>query len=410
MTTKQCTGASDLAIDLLRARRETPGCERVLHFGNASAGLTPQPVLDAVIEHLRLEAWMGAIEASEHSRAAEERVYRAAADLLGARPDEIAVVENGTRAWQVAVRSLPFGSKDRVLVSTAEWVGNYLSLLQLRAQTGAQIEVLPNDEFGQVSVDALRNLVDERVKLIAIAHVPTSEGLVNPAAAVGRVAREAGIPYMLDACQSVGQMPVDVQEIGCDFLAATSRKYLRGPRGVGFLYVRRGLIEGLEPPSVNHRAATWVARDGYELRPDARRFENWEINHASKIGLGVAIDYAMGWGLEEIAFRVRGLAELLRAELGAVPGVEVQDRGVDRCGIVTFTVEGGGPWQIKHSLAKRGVNVKVIEPDTARLDLEARGLTALIRASVHYYNSEVEVDRFCAALASVVPKLVSRVP
>jgi cysteine desulfurase / selenocysteine lyase len=385
-------------FDLERARAETPGCARVLHLNNAGAGLMSQPVLDAVIAHLEREASIGGYEAADAAHDAVEHVYDAAASLINAHPDEISIVENATRAWDMAFYSVPLGPGDRILTAMAEYASNYIAYLQVAARTGAVVEAIPDDETGQLSVDALRRMIDERVKLIAITHVPTNGGLVNPAAAVGRVAREAGIPYLLDACQSVGQLPVDVEAIGCDMLSATGRKYLRGPRGTGFLYVRRALLERLVPPFLDLHAATWVARDTYEIRPDARRFENWETNYAAKIGLGVAIDYARAWGIETTWGRIRALAAMLRDRLDAMPGVTVRDLGAERCGIVTFTVEGQEPAPLVDALREQFINVSFTTVLGTRLDMESRGLAAMVRASVHYYNSEDEIERFCAAL------------
>ena len=385
-------------FDLARARRETPGCANVIHFNNAGAALMPQPVLDAVVSHLHIEAAIGGYEAKKREIERVERIYEAAANLINCTPHEIAFIENATRAWDMAFYAIPFQSGDRILTAKSEYSSNYIAYLQVAQKTGAVVEVIPNDEHGQTSVDALRNMIDGRVKLISITHVPTQGGLVNPAAEIGRVAREAGVLYLLDACQSVGQMPIDVKEIGCDILSTTGRKYLRGPRGTGFLYVRRELIEQLEPPFLDLHAATWVADDRYEIRADARRFENWEMYYAGKVGLGVAIDYAMSWGLPTIWTRVKKLAEQLRSQLAALGSVTTHDLGVERCGIVTFNVEGITAAEVQSRVAKAGINVSVALEESSRLDLVERNLPELVRASVHYYNSEDEIDIFCDAV------------
>ena len=384
-----------MSIDIARARRETPGCERVLHFNNAGSALMPRPVLDATRDYLTLEAEIGGYETAAREDAALERFYDAAAKLLGCESDEIAFIENATRAWDMAFYALHFASGDRILTARAEYASNVIAFLQVAERTGAMVEVVPSDETGQISVDALEGMIDERVKLIAITHVPTNSGLVNPAAAVGKVARAAGITYLLDACQSVGQMPVDVGEFGCDLLSTTGRKYLRGPRGTGFLYVRRELSQRLEPPFLDLHAATWVAPDRYEIRSDARRFENWETNYAGKVGLAVAIDYAREWGIGAIWERVRTLASSLRTGLRAIPGVTVRDIGAEQCGIVTFTADGVGAREIQEALAARSMNVTTSTVSSTRFDMEARGLDEVVRASVHYYNDEAEVERFC---------------
>jgi len=391
-----------MPFNIQRARQETPGCAHVLHFNNAGSSLMPQPVLDATIAHLQLEAQIGGYEAKERASDLIEHTYDAAARLIGCEPDEIAMIENATRAWDMAFYSIPFKKGDRILTSMAEYASNYISYLQIAQKTGAVVEPIPDDQHGQISLDALHNAIDDRVKLISVTHIPTSGGLVNPVAEIGKIARAAGILYLIDACQSVGQMPIDVRQIGCDMLSTTGRKYLRGPRGTGFLYVRRTMLEQLEPPFLDLHAATWVARDRYKVRSDARRFENWETNFAGKIGLGVAIDYAMQWGIDSIWRRIKALAYQLRIGLSPLPGVIVRDRGINQCGIITFTVEGIAPEEIKRQLAEQRINVSIAERSSTLLDMEARGLTTMVRASVHYYNTEQEVEQLCQQIAEIV--------
>jgi selenocysteine lyase/cysteine desulfurase len=362
----------------------------------------PRKVLDATVEHLQLEAMIGGYEAADQAREKVERVYGAAAELINADTSEIAVIENATRAWDMAFYSIDFKPGDRILTAMAEYASNYIPYLQVARKYCVTVEPVPNDDSGQLSVAALRDMLDERVKLISITHIPTNGGLVNPAEEIGVVAREAGVLYLIDACQSVGQLPVDVERIGCDMLSTTGRKYLRGPRGTGFLYVRREVCEQLEPVMLDLHAASWVARDSYEIRPDARRFENWETNYAGKIGLAVAIDYALEWGMDPIWTRIQQLATALRAELADLPGAIVRDLGEVRGGIVTFTVDGHAPESLKDALAAESINVTASRTPSTRLDMEERGLEAVVRASVHYYNSEDEIDRFCSTLRRLV--------
>ncbi|MSO92371.1 MAG: aminotransferase class V-fold PLP-dependent enzyme [Rhodospirillales bacterium] len=390
-----------MTIDVKRARDDTPGCANVIHFNNAGAALMPAPVIRAVKDHIDLEAAIGGYEAKDKRQQALDAVYTSAAKLLNCGADEIALIENATRAWDMAFYALvpTFKPGDRILTAEAEYASNYIAFLQAAKQRGVTVGVIPSEPTGEVSVKALERMIDGRVKLIAVTHVPTNGGLVNPAAAIGRVAKAAGIPYLLDACQSVGQLPVDVQAIGCDMLSATGRKYLRGPRGTGFLYVRRSLIGTLEPPLLDLRAATWTGKDTFEIRADARRFENWESNVAGSLGLGVAIDYALGLGLPAIYARLAALAERLRQSLSAVPGARIHDIGRERCGIVSFAIEGQTPEKIRDALRARAINTTVSGLSSTWLDMERRGLQSVGRASVHYYNTEDEVDRVAAAVA-----------
>jgi cysteine desulfurase/selenocysteine lyase len=389
-------------IDVDKARRETPGCENVLHFNNAGAALMPRIVRDTLVDHVDLEMMIGGYEAANQTSDALAQVYQSTAQLIGCEADEIALVESATHAWVSAFYAIPFKPGDKILTARAEYAANYIAFMQIAKQRGVEIEVIPVDEYGQISVDALRAMIDDRVRLIAITHIPTNGGLINPAEEIGKVAREAGILYLLDACQTIGQKPLDVETGGCDMLSAASRKFLRGPRGIGFLYVKRALIPELEPVTLDLFGATWTAPHQYEIRPDARHFEKWESSIASRLAFGAAVDYALSWGMDAIWERIQHLSTMLRTRLIEFPAITLQDLGREKCGIVTFTVDGFAHADIRDQLAQHKINVTVSQQASTLLDMEARGLKDVVRASVHYYNTEQEIDRFCEALDAVI--------
>jgi cysteine desulfurase / selenocysteine lyase len=387
--------------DIARLREETAGCEHSTFFNNAGASLQPRPVVARVVEHLRLEEQVGGYEAADRVAGELAGVYGSVARLLHCAPEEIALQENATRAWEMAFYSLRFAPGDRIVTAANEYASNYIAFLQVAQRTGAEISVVESDAAGEVDLEALRNLLDDRVKLIALTHVPTNGGLVQPAARVGELARAAGIPFLLDACQSAGQMDLDVNVLGCDMLSATGRKYLRGPRGTGFLYVRKALLEQMDPPTLDLHAATWVAQGKFEVRSDAKKFETWESAAATRLGLGVAIEYALALGLKKIECRVQHLAARLREQLAQVKDVTVRDLGRVRSGIVTFTCNDHSAGEVMQGLKARGFAVRTIERASALIDMEQRGLDELVRASVHYYNTEAEIERLCAAVRAI---------
>jgi len=288
-------------IDIPAVRADTPGTAFVTHFNNAGASLMSRPVLDTIIGYLDEEARLGGYETADAFAADLEATYDTLGQLVGADRSEIAVADSATRAWDLAFTALRFTEGDRILTTTSEYASNVIAFLQIAERTGVSVEVVPDRATGEIDVDALDAMIDDRVRLIAINHVPTNSGLVNPAADVGRVANARGVPYLLDACQSVGQMPINVEEIGC--------------------YVSKGMLDLLDPAVLDLHGARWEAPDRYEMRPDARRFELWERSPALILGMGKAATYAMDVGLEQIWERVLELGEMLRRGLSDIEGV-----------------------------------------------------------------------------------------
>ncbi|KAA9165861.1 aminotransferase class V-fold PLP-dependent enzyme [Amycolatopsis acidicola] len=386
------------AEQVQRAREETPGCADVVHLNNAGSALPPAVVTDTVVDYLRHEALTGGYEAAAEAQERVDGVYASVARLLNADSADIALTDNATRSWQAIFYALDFRPGDKILTCRAEYASNAIAYLQ----SGAEIVVVDDDESGQLDVADLKRRIDGSVKLISISHVPTQGGLVNPAEEVGEVARQAGIPYLLDACQSAGQLDLDVTKLKCDALSGTGRKYLRGPRGTGFLYVHPRLRESLEPATLDLHSAAWTAPDSYEVVKSAKRFEVWERSFGLVLGLGAAVDYALELGLPAIEARVTDLAARLRSELSELPKVTVHDVGRRKCGIVTFSVAGVPAAEVKQRLAAAKINTSVSSRGSAQYDFTGRDLPDLVRASVHYYNTEAEIQSLVTEISTGV--------
>ena len=381
-------------IDIEKIRAETPGIEFSTHLLACGSSLMPNNVVDAITQHTQLEALMGGYEAEAKKADELNNIYDIVAKHIGANSYEIALMENSTVAWSHAFYALPLNSGSKILTSEAEYAANYVAFLQRAKRDNLIIDIVPSDESGTLDINALESMVDEEVGLIAISWIPTNGGLVNPAEKVGQIAKKYNIPYLLDACQAAGQMSIDVEKIGCDFLAATGRKFLRGPRGTGFLYIKDKWLSIIEPVMIDHFGAPWVSKNTYELRKDARRFETWENSYALRIGLGEAITYAEEIGIDLIHERVQLLARLNRKLLSEVKNVQVRDIGTEQCGIISFSIEDEkNPKKIVDQMSEAGFTIGSVDPESTLIDSEKRKLPTLLRMAPHYYNTEEEIEK-----------------
>ncbi|WP_138472027.1 aminotransferase class V-fold PLP-dependent enzyme [Poseidonocella sp. HB161398] len=390
-------------LDIAALRAATPACAKLVHFNQAGAGLPPASVLEAMARQMEREAAEGPMEAAAEGAAARERARSLAAGLLGCSAAEIAIAPGGGAAWGMAVASLPpFAAGDRILVSRQEWGGNLATLQLLAARCGAQIAQIPAGEDGRADLEALAAQIDGRVRLICLTWLPCNGGLIDDAAGIGRIARAAGVPFLVDAAQALGQLPVDVGEIGCDMLAGTARKHLRGPRGTALLYLRQGFAAGLVPPWADTGSAP-IAGGVAVPREDARRFEGAEVSAVLMAGLAAALELATELGTARIRARVAGMAGLLRARLGALPGIALLDRGgPELSGLVAFRAGALPPAALRDRLAARGIAIGANGPAYTPLDMAARGLDGVARATVSYLTTEAEIDALCAALAEIL--------
>ncbi len=349
--------------------------------------------MDTVHEQLRADEVFGGYEAQALAEPALARAYESIAELVGGAADEVAFFGGATQAWQTGLYSLPWTRDDRILASEAEYGSNVYAFTYLKERYGVRTDYVPDDERGQIDVEALANAIDDKTRLVAVTHVPTYGGLVNPAARVGAVARKAGVLYLLDACQSVGHLRLDVTELGCDLLSGAGRKYLRGPRGTGFLWTNSRALERMRPAHADQHSQRWTGVTSFTPADGARRLETFERSVALQLGLGAAARYAISLGTSAIEARVCALAAALRGMLSEIPSVTIQDRGERLCGIVTFTVEGFDAEQVRVAMRENHINTWVVARSMSMRDFAARGIDEVTRASVHYFNTEDELAR-----------------
>ena len=387
-------------------RADTPGCAHRTHLNNAGAGLMPRPVTDAMVAHLRLEAEIGGYEAADARAGAVGATYDALAQLVGAAPRNIAIVGSATAGFIQTVSSFDFVPGDAIVTTRSDYTSYQIQYLALAQRLGVRVLHAEDAAQGGVDPDSVRDLLrreGDLVKLVAVSWIPTHSGLVQDVESVGAVCSEFGVPYSIDACQAVGQVPIDVAALRCDYLSVTARKFLRGPRGIGFLYASdRALARGDHPLFIDMRGATWVAPDRYEIADTARRYENWEFSYALVLGLGAAAQYALSVGVEVAQARAFALGARLRDLLEAVPGVQVLDRGRELCAIVTARIGERNASDVVQQLRARGINTAATLQWYGLLDLGERGVTSAVRISPHYYNTDSELELVVEALGEIV--------
>ena len=396
----QTTPLTEQEIQQLRA--ETKGTANKIHFNNAGCSMAPDAVVETVVDYLNEEAGFGGYETEAKYSEQLDKTYDSIARLINAEKNEVAIVENASTAWALAFNGIDFKPGDEIITCEMEYVTNLIGLVHVQKTQDVKIVLIPNDEHGDFSLQALEEAISSQTKLIAVTHIPSSAGGMIPIVEIGKIARKHNILYLVDACQSAGHVPLDVKEIGCDMLSVTGRKYLRAPRGTGFLFVRKPIQDKLKLMFMDGFTTEWVTETDYKMRDDARRFEMYEKNRALMLGLGKAIDYALNIGVDRIWLRIQYLANTLRQQLNQIEDITVHDFGSEQCGIVTFTVAGMESGEVKAKLAQDNINVSVGLAKSTLFYMNKNHLANVVRASVHYYNTDEEITIMCAKLKEML--------
>ncbi len=388
-------------IDIDQVRADTPAVKFLTHFNNAGASLMPTSAYRAMLEYLQREQEIGGYETVLEYVEQTADFYVQAARSINASPAEIAFCESATKAWQLFFYSIPFKRGDRIITTQLDYGSNFVGFIQQHNRLGVEVVVIETDSNGDIDLVAMEREIDDRARLVSLSHIPTANGIINPAAQVGQIAKSAGVPYLLDACQSIGQIDVDVKQIGCSALSVTGRKYLRGPRGTGFLYVDENVLANIEPGWLDQRGVVLRGSDQYELLDSAKRFENFEVGFGARIGFGNALKYFNQIGAKNVEQRIIKLGTYCREKLHTVSGVSLHDNGAHRSGIVTFTLEGHTPVEIRRFLNQHKINIWACAGPGSLVDFQRRGIDSVARASVHYFNTEEEIEKMVASLSTL---------
>lgn len=384
-------------------RNDTPYCEDKIFFNNAGAALMPRVVPEAIRAYLEKEAQFGGYHVAETLEGEISGFYREAANLINCHPRNIAFVHDATEAYARALSSIPFRPHDFIITTDDDYTSNQIQFISLQRRFDINIVRIRNLENGDLDIDHFQTLIKQhKPKLVAVTHVPNNSGLVQDIETVGEICRKHDLLYLVDACQSTGQIVVDVNAIHCDFLSTTGRKFLRGPRGTGFLYVSdKALDRGLHPLFIDGKGAEWTGEETFSMQDSALRFQTWEAPYALVMGLTEALRYANQIGIEQIETYNAGLMDHLRAQLAEVDGVKTFDRGSKRCNILTWTKAQRSLDQISQALDTNAVYYSTSTKGWGLIDFTKKGIEWAIRFSPHYYNTDDECDRVVEVIRSI---------
>jgi selenocysteine lyase/cysteine desulfurase len=391
--------------EIKKFRDETTGCRFVNHLNNAGAGLMPDVVTRAILEHTKLEAQLGGYEASDAREEAILDFYNQAALLINAKPTNIAFTASATDSFSRALSSIPFQAGDTILTDRDDFISNQVQFLSLEKRLGVKLVRVNNAEEGGIDLNDLQEKLQSiKPKLLAITHIPTNSGQVQPAEKIATIWSDFKKDhlrswYILDVCQSIGQRNINVQKLKCDFLSVTNRKFLRGPRGTGFLYISdETLADELEPMFIDMRGADWTSENKYQQQKTAKRFEDWEFAYSLVIGSAKAIEYCRNAGIDKITGAINLLSTHLRSSLANNSKIRLLEKSPDVSSSVTLTVAGLSPDKIVNELRSKHINVVASYRQFAVLDFNDKNVDWAIRVSPHYYNTIDEVNTFVSEM------------
>jgi len=375
----------------------------VIYFDNAATSLTPRQVVDAMARYLlecRANVGRGSYRLAIEATSMYEEVRKKVAKFIGAEATEVAFVKNATEAINLVAMGLRWRKGENVVTTALEHHSNMLPWIRAARLYGLELRFVRPRGDGTLAIEDFEELVDERTKVVAVAHVSNVLGTISPVKEIAKIAKSKGALFLVDAAQSAPHMPINVKELGCDFLAFSAHK-MCGPPGAGVLYARDGVQ--LDPLAVGGGTVADASLDGYKLLDRPHALEAGTPPIGDVIGLGAAIDYLSRLGLENVMKHELKLAKKLRELLIEVPDVKVHGPEEPQTGIVSFSVRDVKAEDVALALGNLNICVRAGFHCAIPLVRDVLGeRLGVVRASLYLYNTEEEVEKFVDSLRGVV--------
>lgn len=367
-----------------------------VYVNSAAASPPPRQVVDTSIDYLQKTASLGPYLPSFREEVYQkiEETREKAAKFIGAKTSEMAFVKNGTEGINFIANGLTWNKGDEIILADIEFHSNYTPWLKLRDKKKVHLKIIKTDFSGVIDVNLIEQEISNRTKLITVSHLSNASGALQHIEKICEIAKKRDVLTLINASQTLGLIPINVQELDCDFLTGCGRKWLRGPEGSGILYIRESLVESIEPTIIGWGGTTWdFETNEYYYLSTARRVEAGCPIVPSILGLGAAIDYAQNIGIEEIVTKVEALTRYSFQQLSVIEGIAIYGpKNIEnRLAIIPFNVEGLHPDEITNYLEKNNI---IIESGTfmANMLLQHYGINKMVRISPHYFNTKVEID------------------
>jgi cysteine desulfurase / selenocysteine lyase len=376
------------------------------YLNNAGAGIMSTKTYEVIINYLKLEREIGAYHAAAKSKTLSDNFYINAAKLINANsPSEIAYMDSASRGWNMIVYGTPLKKGDTILTLSSEFGTNLITLFNYAKLNDFKVCVIKCDINGSFLIEEIENKLKEGAKLIAISHAVAHGSIINPVEEIGKLAKKYGAYYIVDGCQTVGQIKVDVQSIQCDAYMTTGRKWLCGPRGTGFLYVKSS--SQMRTTQLDLASADLIFDDNLnliriEVRNDAKQFELWEKSFANLLGLSSAIEECLESKIEVISVKIQELSNKLRFAASSNENIKLIGKTISLSGILGFYLDDYSKESyVQNEFDKFDLRISTMSDWDCPMHFPKNGANKIFRLSPHFYTDNDTIEKACEIISKI---------